>query len=462
MNSSSSYKYEYGPLFALRSNFYLLTPKETYVPDFKTSPNIIDSAVPIMLVLMVFEALVMLAKNRSDWHLHQVVVNYSTGGLTEAWKNFLFRGAELTAYTWIYENWCLYQLPWDSLYVYIIAALGVDLCAYIWHRACHEMSFMWAFHYPHHSAEEINISVGARVSLVMRIIKWIYFIPLAMIGLPPATMMIHTQLGLVFSNFSHCELMPKISKIIPGIGHVVEYLLNTPSHHRVHHGANPYCIDKNYGQVFIIWDRMFGTFAEEREDEVITYGTIDQKHTNNIVYLQLYPLMDLYNRVQSQATSGDKVRAFFYGPGWFPGDKHRLGNPETIPDVRGRARHELKLPMWFSTYMVVHCFLIFFTYLEMMPRLNHVSAWLSMFSLLYITLAYVSLGGLYDGNLYAIWLEPARLLAFLGLAYRFPMYASPVILYYACWINVIGLLLWPAVALYTYNRGTLGKTSKVE
>ncbi|CAL4098820.1 unnamed protein product, partial [Meganyctiphanes norvegica] len=462
MESNSTFVYEYGPLYALRSNFYLLTPKETYVPDLKSSPNVIDTAVPIMLLFMAIEAIVMLAKGRTDWHLHQVVVNYSTGGLTESWKTFFFRGVELQAYIWVFDNWCIYKLPWDSPYVYIIAALGVDFCVYIWHRACHEISFMWAFHYPHHSAEEINISVGTRVSLTMRLVKWVYFLPLALLGLPPATMMIHVQLGLIVGNLYHCELIPKLSKVIPGIGHVMEFIFNTPSHHRVHHGANKYCIDKNHGGWLIIWDRMFGTFQEEKEDEKITYGTISQKPTYHIVFLQFVPMVELYNRIQSQATLGDKVRTFFYGPGWCPGDKHRLGDRDAIPDVRGRSFHEVKLPIWLSTYMVVHCFLVFFAYLEMVPRLNHVGTWLPLVTLFYITLAYVSLGGLYDGSQYAIWLEPARLLTFLGLAYRFPMFASPTVLYYACWIKVTGLLLWPAVAIYTYKRGKLGKTSKVE
>ncbi|KAG0694340.1 Alkylglycerol monooxygenase [Chionoecetes opilio] len=120
---------------------------------------------------------------------------------------------------------------------------------------------MWAAHYFHHSSEDFNLSVATRLSITMRPFKWMYFLPLALLGLSPSA--------------EANEALTKTHKLLPGLGHIVEYVMVTPSHHRVHHGANRYCIDKNYGMALIIWDRVFGTFAEEREHEQIVYGTIE-------------------------------------------------------------------------------------------------------------------------------------------------------------------------------------------
>ncbi|XP_047479634.1 alkylglycerol monooxygenase-like [Penaeus chinensis] len=458
MNSSAPGTYSWS--YSLRANFYALTPAETYYENVLQVPNMVAKALPIMILMSVIEAVILKLTNRNNnWRLHIAVLNYSSGGLSEALNNFVFRGAELSVYIWVYDNWRLSCLAWDSLYTYFLALLGVEFCFYWWHRASHETALMWAAHSTHHSSEDFNMTVTARTSWTMRPFKWIFFIPLAFLGLPPPIFLIHQHLSYIYAGWTHNETVPKLSKVIPGLGHGIEFVFQTPSHHRVHHGANRYCIDKNYGQTFIIFDRLFGTFAEEREDEPLVYGTLGQMEHNSAIMIHVSPWVELWQKTRSMTTFGDKVRALFYGPGWAPG-KPRLGDPADLPDVRGRKKVQLHLPLWFSVYMLANSVLVFFSYPEMMGRIKDVGPWLPLLTLAYMFISFTALGGLYDGRRYGAVLEVLRLLLFFGLSYWYPMFGSATTVRRVSWMNFISLLMWPVVAILTFRRAE--KSSKTE
>ncbi|XP_037802139.1 alkylglycerol monooxygenase-like isoform X2 [Penaeus monodon] len=224
--------------YSLRANFYALTPAETYYEVVWQVPNMVSKALPVMILMSLMEAVILKLTNRKDnWRLHIAVLNYSSGGLSEALNNFVFRGAELSAYIWVYDNWRLSCLAWDSLYTYFLSLLGVEFCFYWWHRASHETALMWAAHSTHHSSEDFNMTVTARTSWTMRPFKWIFFLPLAFLGLPPSVFLMHQQLSYIYAGWTHNETVPKLSKVIPVLGHAIEFVFQTPSHHRVHHGA---------------------------------------------------------------------------------------------------------------------------------------------------------------------------------------------------------------------------------
>jgi alkylglycerol monooxygenase len=128
-----------------------------------------------------------------------------------------------------------------------------------------EVNLFWATHQTHHSSEYYNLSTALRQGVLQTYFSWIFYLPLALL-IPPQIFLIHSQMNLLYQFWIHTDVISNLGPF--------EYILNTPSHHRVHHGRNPYCIDKNYGGVFIIWDRLFGTFAAERKNEEIAYGLI--------------------------------------------------------------------------------------------------------------------------------------------------------------------------------------------
>lgn len=217
----------------------------------------------------------------------------------------LTRGVLLTAYFYIYEHWRIYALPWNSVVTWVVAAILCDVGYYWVHRASHgkyildffksskliicclEINILWAAHQLHHSSEDFNLTTAFRNSGVMMFGNWVFpsfhfsnipkdlkhfafqpfYLPMAFF-LPPTQMLIHSQFNVLWGFWSHTEAIEDCG--------ILEHIFVTPKHHRVHHGSNRYCLDKNYGSVLIIWDKIFGTFQEEKKDEKIVYGLVDQ------------------------------------------------------------------------------------------------------------------------------------------------------------------------------------------
>ncbi|KAG0717577.1 Alkylglycerol monooxygenase [Chionoecetes opilio] len=189
-----------------------------------------------MLALTLVEVLVLRARKEGHkFRLHNAVINYSLTVMREAFTIFIFRGVEFSAYVWVYKSCRLVSPSWNSPTTYFLGLLGLDLCSYWWHRAGYEVSLMWAAHYVHHSSEDFNLSTAARTSFTMRPLKWMYFLPLALLGLRPSAYLMHSQLSFVWAYWNHSATFPKTHKLLPGLGHIIEYVVATPSHHRVHH-----------------------------------------------------------------------------------------------------------------------------------------------------------------------------------------------------------------------------------
>ncbi|KAI4811377.1 hypothetical protein KUCAC02_014287, partial [Chaenocephalus aceratus] len=139
-----------------------------------------------------------------------------------------------------------------------------------------EVSFMWAAHQVHHSSEYYNLTTALRQSLTQQFTSWIFYLPMALIA-PPAVFAVHIELNLLYQFWIHTELIKNLGPL--------EWVFNTPTHHKVHHGRNSYCIDKNYGGILIIWDRLFGTFAAEKDK--VVFGLVSPINTFEILYVQL-------------------------------------------------------------------------------------------------------------------------------------------------------------------------------
>ena len=205
-------------------------------------------------------------------------------------------------YIKVYENYRIYELPWDSYWTFFFAALAADFGYYWMHRFSHgkpmkgcywclvwknllnvlivvEWYFIWAQHQVHHSSEDYNMTTAMRQSVFQYWIGSIFYVPFALF-VPPAIFLIHLQLAMLFQFWLHTELLDSV-------GPVLKYILNTPRYHKIHHGRNKYCLDKNYAAVLIIWDRMFGTFADEKPGEKVVFGLVENVESMNPFWLQV-------------------------------------------------------------------------------------------------------------------------------------------------------------------------------
>merc|ERR1711990_277175 len=380
-------------LAGLGRMFYIASPSSTSFPDF--------------IIMTLLEWAVLAAKGkrpRINDGLFSIV-----HGLIMTLMEYLLKGVLFSAYLYIHANHCLYRLPWDSPVTWVVAALGIDFCYYWVHRAHHEINVLWAAHQVHHSSEDYNLTTALRQSAFQGFGSWPLYLPMAFF-VPPAQAVIHKELNLLYQFWIHTELVQSIGPL--------EWVLNAASHHRVHHGANRYCLDKNYAGVLIIWDRMFGTFEWERDDEPVVYGLVDQPQFFNPLKHQMFYYGKVIEKAQSMNTSTDKLFAFIKGPGWFPGTP-RLGDPMGVPEIQVREKYNPKVAGWINVYTVLHFVLVFFAF-DDLGRYNINMSPLSVLAIcafLFWTLT--SIGMLFDNSPYAWLNEFIRSAVFLILYVKF-------------------------------------------
>ncbi len=268
--------------------------------------NYIALAVPFFFVLIGLELVVARAKGRRVYRTGDAVGDLGCGMLQQVLLVFL-KGATLALYVLLYERYRL--VTWGSDPVaWVIAFVGVDLLYYWWHRLSHEVNFLWVAHVVHHQSEDYNLAVALRQAILTSFTAVPFYAPLALLGVPPLVFSSMYAISTLYQFWIHTELVGKLGWL--------EEWLNTPSHHRVHHAINPQYLDKNYGAILIVWDRLFGTFVREEEPPV--YGLVKPFHSYNPVWAQIEPVVSLFAASARAPRPLDKIRVFFAGPGWRP------------------------------------------------------------------------------------------------------------------------------------------------
>ena len=195
----------------------------------------------------------------------------------------------------------------DTWWADLLLFLGVDLGYYLFHRASHRVRFLWAIHESHHSSELMNLSVALRQPPLEPLVDWPFFIGLAWLGFSAKAILTMYAFNLFYQFFIHTELINKLPRW-------VEWWLNTPSHHRVHHGTNLEYIDKNYAGVLIIWDRLFGSFEEEHAP--VKYGVLHPVDSTNPFYVGFHLWSDISRDVLNPSSLLVKFKHIFAPPDW--------------------------------------------------------------------------------------------------------------------------------------------------
>ncbi|KAG7163829.1 Alkylglycerol monooxygenase-like 4 [Homarus americanus] len=346
-------------------------------------------------------------------------------GLIYEISKLVMRGLELYGYKWLYERRVV-DLDWSSPITWWVAAIGVN--------------FIWAAHQVHHSSEDYNITTAFRQSIFQRFFAIGFYHPLALLGVPLPAILVHIQFNLLFQFWIHTELVENCGPL--------EWIINTPSHHRVHHG------------VFIVWDRMFGTFQQEKKDEKIVYGLVEQPQSFNVIWLQFYYMVAVLRKAKSMTTWGDTLRALFYGPGWFPGTP-RLGDPDTFPDVKAsRTKYDRYLPLWEQVYVAVH-FAVALIVQQVLTIHLMTFSWVTVLGyIIFIVVTTGIIGATYDGWWWAPLMEAIRCAAYVAYARTRPVTGYPqidaaLVAYFA-----VSTLVWASRSLTVLNVAT--KTAKLE
>jgi sterol desaturase/sphingolipid hydroxylase (fatty acid hydroxylase superfamily) len=271
--------------------------------------NPIAFAVPVFFVLILLELWVAHSRGVSVYRLKDSLTSINVGIMSE-FSKAIGGLISVIMYTLISDRFGAYTWDVSNPMTWISAFLLYDFCYYWVHRTGHEVNVLWASHVVHHSSEEFNLSTALRQSSTGFLFRWIFYIPLALLGYPVKVFVVVGLIDFIYQYWVHTQLIGKLGWL--------EYVVVTPSNHRVHHGQNDYCIDKNYGGVFSFWDRMFGTYADERDDEKPVYGIRKPIESWNPLWANLHQFAHIGRQVKSAENWRHRLMYIFAKPSWTP------------------------------------------------------------------------------------------------------------------------------------------------
>jgi len=289
------------------------------------------------------------------------MISSLSSGMTNIIKNILKISIIIVSYSWLVENISIYKI--EQLWIVVLCALVVqDFTGYWLHRLNHRVNIFWNRHVIHHSSEEFNLSCALRQSISQTFnYAAILMIPAALLGIPAYVFAILGPIHLFMQFWYHTRLINKMG--------ILEYILVTPSHHRVHHAINPEYIDKNYSQIFIVWDKLFGTFQEELSEVKPVYGTLTPASTWNPVIINFKHLWQLLKDSWRTKNILDKIRIWFMPTGWRPVDVKfkypikKILNPYDQKKYNPYNPRNFVIFSWieyfFASIMMFHLFILF-------------------------------------------------------------------------------------------------------
>lgn len=369
--------------------------------------NYIALAIPVFFILIGVELLIGLIQKKKYYRLNDALNNLSLG-ITSQIAGILLKGVLAFGYVFLFERFGKsHQLP-NEWWVWVALFFAVDFCYYWFHRLSHEINAMWAAHIVHHQSEEYNLSVALRQSSFQGIFSSLFYLPLAVIGFEPIMFAAMASFNTLYQFWIHTKTIGKLGPL--------EWFLNTPSHHRVHHGSNPKYIDRNHAGTLIIWDRMFGTFQEE-EEEVI-YGITTPLSSWNPVWANFHYWVDLWETAKKTSSWKDKIKTFLMPPGWFPQELGGFQHPKEI-DKNTYVKYDSDSKK-FHAYIFVHFVIVLALSTALIFKVSEITKWQVIALSAYITFALVNLGALFENKK---WVKTAEYLRFpLTIALSFAFY----------------------------------------
>jgi len=356
--------------------------------------NMLLIAMPGFLVLILIEMI----WGRIRYNEQQPVidtVSSLTSGMTNILKSTLGLTIVIVSYGFMERHLHLMEWSKGSIWPYIIVFVFFDFSGYWMHRLQHRVNFFWSHHLVHHSSEEFNLPCALRQQIaVMTNIYTLTMLPLAVMGIPGEVLAIVGPIHLFSQFWYHTRYIGKLG--------FLEYILVTPSSHRVHHAMNDIYMDKNYSQIFIVWDRLFGTYQEELESEPCVYGMRRPAQTWNPYIINFKHWWNLAVDAWHTQNISDKFRIWFMPTGWRPADvmeKYPLLTIEKMSDLR---KYKPVYSTGFSAFSVVHLSVIFLLLSFLFFRFGEITKSEALVNGIFLLLAIFGFTALLDKKQYGV------------------------------------------------------------
>ena len=420
--------------------------KQSKIECMETYGKILIIAMPLFLLLVVFEKWYGWRKGFDTVRTLDMVSSLSSG-VTNSTKDVLGLSFVIITYGWLVNHLAVIHIQATWL-VYVIAFLALDFAGYWTHRLAHTLNFFWNNHIVHHSSEEYNLACALRQSISVFVrIYTVLLIPAALLGVPKEVIAVVGPLHLFAQFWYHTRHIGKMG--------FLEYIIVTPSHHRVHHAINPEYLDKNYGQIFIFWDRMFGTYQEEKASIPAVYGVTRPVRTWNPIKINFMHMWLLIKDAWRTNSWKDKFRIWFMPLGWRPSDVIIKYPVYKIEDVYQFEKYDTPTSKGMQAYLWAQLIavLLLVSYLfANVALLKQIGIEYIFIYGVFIFIQVYALTEFMDQNKYAWILEAAKNIACIAfIAYTGEWFGSNKISPYIAPI-LIGYFVLSMISVYFFSK----------
>jgi sterol desaturase/sphingolipid hydroxylase (fatty acid hydroxylase superfamily) len=372
--------------------------------------DLILTAIPFFFLLILLELAYGLARKRNTYRLNDTINSLSMGSLSRL-QSLVILGVSAGTYELMASRYQLTQLAEDRLAVWLSCFVLYDLVYYWKHRWGHEIALFWGSHVAHHQSEDFNLGTALRQTSV-DFYSFLFYLPFFLAGFPAEMLFTVVSLNLIYQFWVHTEHIPKLGAL--------EWILVTPSNHRVHHARNEIYVDRNYGGVFIIWDRLFGSFQQELEREAVIFGLRKPLNSWNPLWANVHVFWRLLQDCVKMPGLTNKLKLWLMPPGWrAPGMRStcRLGqqaaNLSTRTTSDGLAgKFDPPISRRIKIYIFVQFVLTTVIGLYLLVRSNTLSYSLTAFAVLFLGYSYFVHGRWLESRADALRHELVRLLLF--------------------------------------------------
>lgn len=397
--------------------------------------NPIIFAIPVFFLFIGIEILIGKKKHKLEYQLNDALTNINCG-IGDQVVNVFIKGLLALLLNYLYEHHRFFTIP-NAWWSFFLLLLIFDLAFYWAHRISHESNFFWGAHAVHHQSEFYNLTVALRQPWLTSTLTFFLFLPIPLLGFDVKLLLAVAGIDSLFQFLIHTKHIYKLPAFF-------EFIFNTPSHHRVHHARNPKYIDKNYAGVFIIWDRMFGTFKAEELPNEIVFGITKPYNNFNPIWANFEHWYNMLKNIKDISGTANKLRFLLDKPGFDPREKdHYIPIPEV--DIAHHKPFNLPLPRGLNQYLLVQSVLLIVGTLLFLYATGFVSNTLLMLGLAAALLLWTgSMGSILNKRIWSITLEQLRLILN-------PLIIAALLFYFLnlnsmLWLAIVGT----AVALITH------------
>lgn len=366
-------------------------------------------AVPFFFLLMFLELAYGLLRKRNTYRLNDTINSLSLGSLSRL-QSLVILGISGALYEYIAAHFQLAQLPDDQAWVWISCFILYDLAYYWKHRLGHEVALFWGSHVAHHQSEDFNLGTALRQTSI-EFHGFLFYLPFFLVGYPAEVLFTVVSLNLIYQFWVHTEHIPKVRAL--------EWVLVTPSNHRVHHGRNDQYVDRNYGGVFIIWDRLFGTYQEEMEDDPVVYGLRKPLNSWNPLWANLHVYWRLLVDVAHCQGLGNKLKLLFKPPGWLPEEQRSRCQLKARSSADLNSRFDPAISIFSAYYTFLQFILTVGLSLYLLTNSSQYPYYGNVLGVLFLAYSFYVHGCWLENRSTALSLELIRL-AILAILVRMP------------------------------------------